>query len=288
VSQFGIKAFPHHCEVPFGAVAVQGDGTAPRGPGLPRFARDDCQGGQAFKLRHRLKKVSICSTRVDSGLPAQGLLNGLVGAYAPACGGADDGAHACEQVGAPSGAEPAGDLAVGGRGPQLSFGAVVVGRHLGMVEEGEQVRAELAVSLPQPLAVTMGGRQCHDGIECALETPSVFAPGACGQVTAPSGEHDSAQQQCLHARSEHGVAGLGGVGAVTELMGQADLPRLGMALLRAVEVRHPERRPVPVQHLGHHAGAPATANDMDDHLAVLEDPVPYVDGPLLARCFAVL
>ncbi len=61
--------------------------------------------------------VRICSTRVGSGLSAQGLLNGLVGAYALACGGADDGAHACEQVGPPIGAEPAGDFAVGGRGP---------------------------------------------------------------------------------------------------------------------------------------------------------------------------
>ena len=117
-----------------------------------------------------------------------------------------------------------------------------------MVEEGEQVRAELAVSLSQALAVAVGGRQRHDGVERAFEAPAVFAPGAWGQVAAPPGEHNGAQQQCLHARGEHGVAGLDGVGAVTELMGQADLPVLGMALLRAVEVRHPERRPMPVQH----------------------------------------
>ncbi len=57
-------------------------------------------------------------------------------------------------------------------------------------------------------------------------------------------------------------------------MRQADLPLLGMALLRAVKVGHPKRRPVPVQHLGHHAGAAAAADDMDHHLAVLEHPVP--------------
>jgi len=45
---------------------------------------------------------------VRDDLPAQGLLDSLVGAFAPACGGADDGAHAREQVGAPVGAEPAG------------------------------------------------------------------------------------------------------------------------------------------------------------------------------------
>jgi hypothetical protein len=47
-----------------------------------------------------------------------------------------------------------------------------------MVEEGEQVRAVLAVSLPQTLAVTVGGCERHDGVERTLETPVVFAPGA--------------------------------------------------------------------------------------------------------------
>ena len=116
----------------------------------------------------------------------------------------------------------------------------------------------------------------------------VFAPGARGQAAAPPSEHDGPQQQRLHARGEHGVSGFDGVGAVAQLVRQANLPVLGMTLLRAVKVRHPERRPVPVQHLGHHAGAAAAVNDVDDHLAVLEYPVPYVDGPLLARCFAVL
>jgi hypothetical protein len=77
-----------------------------------------------------------------------------------------------------------------------------------MVEEGEQVQAELAISPPQPLAVAMGGRQRHDGVECALEAPAVFAPGAWGKVAVASREHDGAQQQRLHARGEHGVAGL--------------------------------------------------------------------------------
>ena len=52
---------------------------------------------KGFRLGTRL-----CSTRVGGGLPAQGLLDSLVGAHAAACGGADDGAHACEQVSTPS------------------------------------------------------------------------------------------------------------------------------------------------------------------------------------------
>jgi len=81
----------------------------------------------------------------------------------------------------------------------------------------------LAVSPSQALAVTLGRRQPHDGVERTLETPAVFAPGAFSQITAASGEHDSAQQQRLHARCEHGVAGLDRVGAVAQLMRQADL-----------------------------------------------------------------
>ncbi len=44
----------------------------------------------------RKLKEGICSTRVEGVLPAQSLLDSLVGAHAAACGGADDGAHACE------------------------------------------------------------------------------------------------------------------------------------------------------------------------------------------------
>ncbi len=74
----------------------------------------------------------------------------------------------------------------------------------------------------------MGGRQRHDGVKGTFETPAVFAPGARGKVAVASREHDSAQQQRLYARGEHGVAGLDGIGAVAQLVRQADLPLLGM------------------------------------------------------------
>ncbi len=92
-----------------------------------------------------------------------------------------------------------------------------------MVEEGEQVRAEFAVSLSQALAVTVGRSQRHDGVERTLEAPVVFAPGARGEVAVPLCEHCGPQQQCLHARREHPVAGLDGVSTVTQLMRQANL-----------------------------------------------------------------
>ena len=174
--------------------------------------------------------------------------------------GADDGTHAGEQVGTPIGAEPAGDLAVDSRGPQLALGAVVACGHLGMVEEGEQVRAELAVAPSQAPAVAVVGSKRHDGIKRALEAAAILASGARGQAAAPAREHGGAQQH--------------GIGAVAQLVRQADLPVLGVALLRPVKVGHPERRAVPAQHFADNACAAAAADDVDHHLAILEHPVP--------------
>src|SRR5207302_3264280 len=97
--------------------------------------------------------LGICSTRFENGLPAYGLADGLIGVDASACGSSDDGADGGEQVGAPVGTEAAGDLAIGCGGAQFPFASVVVGCHLGIVEEGEQVIANLAVSPAQSLTV---------------------------------------------------------------------------------------------------------------------------------------
>ena len=47
-----------------------------------------------------------------------------------------------------------------------------------------------------------------------------------------------------------------------------------MPLLRAVQVGHPDARPMARHHLGDHAGGAAVAHDVDHHLIVLEHPVP--------------
>ena len=57
-------------------------------------------------------------------------------------------------------------------------------------------------------------------------------------------------------------------------MREAYLPPLRMALLRAIEVGHPEYWAMPVQYLADHTGATAGADDMDDDIVVLEYPVP--------------
>ena len=61
-------------------------------------------------------------------------------------GGANDGFDPGEEIGSPVGSEAAGDLAIGGCGPQFALGAVVVGGDLGMLQEGEEVGADLGIA----------------------------------------------------------------------------------------------------------------------------------------------
>jgi hypothetical protein len=109
----------------------------------------------------------------EHGLPLQDHSDGLEGVDAMADGGADDGSDGGVEVGAPVGAETAGHLAIGRGGTQLAFGAIVVGADLWVVEEGEQVAAELSVSFSQSSAVRIGGRERHDGIEIAFQPLAV-------------------------------------------------------------------------------------------------------------------
>lgn len=231
---------------------------------------------------HRSISEGICSTRFEDWGTAEGCADGLVGVDALACSGADDGFDAGEDIGAPGGAVPAGDakhqatgdLAVGGGGAQFALGAVVVGGDLGMVEEGEEVAADLGIAFSGAFAVPVFRRQCHDGVEGAVETAAVFAPGAGRQVMAAAGEQHGAKQHPLHARGEEGVAGLDGELAIAQLMGEADLPGVSPTLLGSVEVGNPDRRAMAIEDFGDDRGGAAVADDMDDHLVVLDPPVP--------------
>src|SRR2546423_2809347 len=136
-----------------------------------------------------------------------GLSDGLIGIDASAGGGSDDGAECGKEVGAPVRAEAAGDLAICRGGTQLSFASVVVGGHFRMVEEGEQVVANLAVSPAQALTMSVCGSERHDGIKRAIQPSAGFAPPALGQIAAAPGNHHGAQQQRLHPRGEDGIPG---------------------------------------------------------------------------------
>ena len=74
-------------------------------------------------------------------------------------GGADDGTDTGDDVGAPDRAEATGDPAVGHGGTQFALGAVVVSAQLGMVEEREQMAAQLPSWL---------GRHVHVLSPCGL------------------------------------------------------------------------------------------------------------------------
>ena len=71
----------------------------------------------------------------------------------------------------------------------------------------------------------------HDRVHVPFETGLVRPAGGCGEFVAPPGDGKSAQDQALHARRKHHVSGLDGVPAIPQLMGKADLPLIGMALL---------------------------------------------------------
>ena len=103
---------------------------------------------------------------------------------------------------------------------------------------------------------------------------SIGTTRAFGQFHAPSRQHDRAQQQRLHAGSEDLIAGFDGVLAVAQLVRQTDLPEIGVSLLGTVEVGNPDAGSMAIEHIGHHAGSAAVADDVNDHLLVLEHPVP--------------
>ncbi len=135
------------------------------------------------------------------------------------------------------------------------------------------MRTHLAVALAQLSTIALRRRLRHHRVEVPLQPLAILAAGARRQLLPPRRQHARAQQR-LHPWCEDRIACLDGELAVSQLMRQADLPVLGMALLRAVEIRDPDRRTVAVHHLGHDAGAAAVADDVDHHLIVLKHPVP--------------
>ena len=77
--------------------------------------------------------------------------NRLIGVNAETLAGSDHGSDIGEQVGTPFGPEPSRHLPAGGGGQRFPLAAIVVGRGIGVFEEGEQLIAHLAVSLSQSL-----------------------------------------------------------------------------------------------------------------------------------------
>lgn len=141
---------------------------------------------------------------------------------AMAGGGADDGADVREEVCAPVGTEAAGDFAVGGGGTEFAFGAVVVGRYFGMIEEGQQTVADFAVAFAQSSRVGIVWRERHDFIEVVVEAPFVTSSRPDRRAVAPGRTPAEAMLSCAEQKPYRP-------------------PRwqIGVALLRSVEIRHP-------------------------------------------------
>ncbi len=57
---------------------------------------------------------------------------------------------------------------------------------------------------------------------------------------------------------------------------QTDLPEIGVSLLGTVEVGNPDAGSMAIEHIGHHAGSTAVADDVNDHLLVLEHQFQWV------------
>ncbi len=109
-----------------------------------------------------------------------------------------------------------------------------------MDQESEKVVADLAVALPEALAMAVGGTERHDGVEVPIEAASVLVAGAGRECLAPARQDDGPQQQRLHARREHGVPGLDGELAVPELVGEASQgPGIMAQPPQALRLAHP-------------------------------------------------
>jgi hypothetical protein len=80
------------------------------------------------------------------------------------CRSANDGPNPSEQIGAPSRPKATGDLAVCGRRTLFPRAGAVVRRSIGVLQENEQVTAQLAATFPQSPAMRIGGRQHHDRV----------------------------------------------------------------------------------------------------------------------------
>ena len=136
----------------------------------------------------------------------KGLLDGLIGGEALAFTGIDDRADSRKQITSPLGAKPIRDLPEHGAHANGLLAGVVRGWNGGVIQEQEQVVANLGIAFLQPSAMGVGGlaelntgRHAagdHDGTETAWrrpgcrgvgesQTPAAGSPSCAGQTWYP-------------------------------------------------------------------------------------------------------
>ena len=96
-----------------------------------------------------------------------------------------------------------------------------------------------AVSSAQSSAMAVNRGERHDGIEVMVEAPPPGASCCVREGAMAPRQHDGAEQQGLHPGCEDRIAGLDRECAVAELVGEANLPVIGMTTLGAIEIRRP-------------------------------------------------
>ena len=82
-------------------------------------------------------------------------------------------------------------------------------------------------------AMTVGRPQLHDRVHAPLEVGTVLEKRAVLEPVPSLADGNGAKQDPFHHRSEDVIAGIDGVLDIAKLVGEADLPILGMPLLGA-------------------------------------------------------
>src|SRR5712692_11787846 len=142
-------------------------------------------------------------------------------------------------MGAPLGAEPAGDFAEDHAGPQGTLAVVVGGGDIAAGDEDKEIAAAFTDAAGELLAALGGGADSEQPVEPAIEVGTVLDQGGVLQLWAPLADGGGAAQELLEARSKAGVAGVDGVLGIAQQMGQAQLALLSVPGLCGITVGNP-------------------------------------------------
>ena len=212
----------------------------------------------------------------EDGVSVESCADGLEDGEAVLAAGVDDGSDGGKELAAPLGTEAVGHLAEDDTGTQRAFRGVVGVGHVAVGDEDEEVGADLGEALAQTDAVAVGRRQLHYRVHAPLEVGTVLEKRADLEPVSSLADGNGAKQEPFHHRREDVVAGIDGVLDIAKLVGEADLPILGVPLLGAEQVGNPDRGPAVSEDPLRHLLAPAGLDDVEDGIAAEEDPFPPV------------
>src|ERR1700687_3919050 len=126
-------------------------------------------------------------------------------------------------MGAPLGAEPAGDFAEDHARPQGTLAVIVGGGDIAAGDEDKEIAAAFADAADELLAGLGGGADGEQPVEPAVEIGTVLGEGGVSEIGTAATDADGALQQLVKARSEAGISGVDGVLGIAQQMGKAKL-----------------------------------------------------------------